>query len=148
MKLNEQLISFADAGHPLACFSFAKEAFDNLKDGLYGAQSQQTQDLLLKKSISLFEFAAKKGVSSAMFYLGMINLEGRFVAKDAVAAHSYFIEGAARNNAYCYFELSRIYSGEDDTINLIDEEPSKTLQFLYLKRSAEEGFVHAQHCLA
>lgn len=83
-----------------------------------------------------------------MFYLGMINLEGRFVPKDAIAAHLYFIEGAARNNAYCYFELSRIYSGEDETINLIDDKPSKSLQFLYLKRSAEEGFVHAQHCLA
>lgn len=83
-----------------------------------------------------------------MFYLGMIHLEGRFVQRDPEAALNFFIEGAARNNAYCYYELSRIYGGEDDIIkDLPDEQPSKALQFLYLKRSAEEGFVHAQHVL-
>ena len=51
-----------------------------------------------------------------MFYLGMINLEGHFVEQDAQAGFTYFIEGAARNNAYCYFELSRIYGDEGDII--------------------------------
>jgi hypothetical protein len=30
-----QLISLANHGHPLACFSYAKEAFENLRDGGY-----------------------------------------------------------------------------------------------------------------
>ena len=83
-----------------------------------------------------------------MFYLGMIHLEGKYVAKDPETALTFFIEGAARNNAYCYYELSRIYGSEDNIIDeMPDERPSKSLQFLYLKRSAEEGFVHAQHML-
>jgi len=48
-----------------------------------------------------------------MFYLGMIHLEGRFVSRDAPLAFQYFIEGAARNNAYCFFELSRLYADEE-----------------------------------
>lgn len=84
-----------------------------------------------------------------MFYLGMIHLEGRFVPRDAQLAFNYFVEGAARNNAYCYYELSRIYSNEEGVLAEIpDEKPSESLYFLYLKRSAQEGFVHAQHMLA
>lgn len=46
--------------------------------------------------------------------------------------------------------MSRLYSNENDilTKEIPDERPSKQLQFLYLKRSAEEGFVHAQFALA
>jgi TPR repeat protein len=39
--------------------------------------------MLLAKCLNCFEQAAKQGVSSAMFYLGMIHLEGRFVPGDA-----------------------------------------------------------------
>jgi len=54
--------------------------------------------------------AATKGVSSAYFYLGMIYLEGVFVKPDPEKALDCYIRGAAKNNAYCFFELSRIYS--------------------------------------
>ena len=61
-----------------------------------------------------------------MFYLGMIHLEGKYVPKDPETALTFFIEGAARNNAYCYYELSRIYGGEDNIIDeMPDERPSK-----------------------
>ena len=86
--------------------------------------------------------AAEKGIHSAYFYLGLMNLEGLYPIrqKDPQTALDY-IKGAARNNAYCYFELSRIY-GEGDIVKR-DEK----LQFTYLKRSACEGFVTAQHLL-
>ena len=35
LKTIEELIRLADGGHPLACFSYGKEVFDNLRDGGY-----------------------------------------------------------------------------------------------------------------
>ena len=66
-----------------------------------------------------------------------MHLEGIYVTKDFNKAIDCYIRGAAKNNAYCYFELSRIH-GEGEVI-----ERNPKLQFLYLKRSAEEGFVTA-----
>jgi len=57
-----------------------------------------------------------------MFYLGMIHLEGRFVPGDTQLAFNYFVEGAARNNAYCYYELSRIYGEEEGCITKLKNE--------------------------
>lgn len=57
-----------------------------------------------------------------MFYLGMIHLEGRFVPGDVELAFNYFVEGASRNNAYCYYELSRIYGNEDGPITKLQDE--------------------------
>lgn len=71
----------------------------------------------------------------------MIYYEGHFVEHNAEMALDHYIRGAAKNNAFCYFELSRIYSEG----RLLPLNPA--LQFLYLKRSAEEGFVSAQHLL-
>jgi TPR repeat protein len=52
----------------------------------------------------------------------------------------FYTRGAAKNNAYCFFELSRLYEeGSGD----IDLKPNVLLHFLYLKRAAEEGFVTA-----
>jgi uncharacterized protein len=71
----------------------------------------------------------------------MIYYEGIYVPVNYDRALEHYIRGAAKNNAFCYFELSRIYSeGVIEPIN-------PALQFLYLKRSAEEGFVSAQHLL-
>jgi TPR repeat protein len=56
----------------------------------------------------------------------------------------FYTRGAAKNNAYCFFELSRIY---EEGSKHIDLEPNVLLHFLYLKRAAEEGFVTAQHML-
>ena len=78
---------------------------------------------------------------SAYFYLGLMHLECIYVKKDAHKAFDLYIKGAAKNNAYCFFELSRIYAEGE----IADKDPK--LQFLYLKRSAEEGFVTAQHLL-
>ena len=57
-----------------------------------------------------------------MFYLGMIHLEGRFVPGDTQLAFNYFIEGGARNNAYCYYELSRIYGEKEGSITKLKDE--------------------------
>jgi TPR repeat protein len=46
-----------------------------------------------------------------------------------------------RHAPFCFFELSRIHSEG------IIEKKNSALEFLYLKRSAEEGFVSAQHLL-
>lgn len=74
-----KLVELADGGHPLAAFSYAKEAFDNLKDGGYNYLPQTQRDALFNKIMACFNQSAKQGVSSAMFYLGMIHLEGRHV---------------------------------------------------------------------
>ncbi len=68
-----------------------------------------------------------------------MHLEGLYPVKkrDPERALDYYIKGAARNNAYCYFELSRIY-GEGEIV-----PKDERLQFTYLKRAACEGFVTA-----
>lgn len=40
----------------------------------------------------------------------MIYYEGIYVKINQEKALEHYIRGAAKNNAFCYFELSRIYS--------------------------------------
>ena len=67
----------------------------------------------------------------------MIYLEGIYVKTDSERAIDHYIKGAAKNNAFCFFELSRIYRE-----GLLVEKDTY-LEALYLKRAAEEGFVMA-----
>ena len=67
----------------------------------------------------------------------MIYLEGVFVKPDADKAIDYYVRGAAKNNAFCFFELHRIHR-EGELV-----EADSYLSALYLKRSAEEGLVMA-----
>lgn len=53
--------------------------------------------------------SAEKGIYSAYYYLGIMYLEGYYVQIDIDKAIDCFIKGAAKGNAYCYFELSRMY---------------------------------------
>ena len=85
-----------------------------------------------------FNLAANKGVYNAHFYLGLIYYDDVLIETDPDKALDHYIRGAAKNNAFCFFELSRIYSE-----GMIIEKPNHALSFLYLKRSAEEGFVSA-----
>lgn len=55
--------------------------------------------------------------------------------QDYERAIDHYTKGAAKNNALCYFALSNVHS--DGSYLKPDDE----LTFLYLKRSAEEGFV-------
>lgn len=71
----------------------------------------------------------------------MIFYEGLWVEQDHERAMDHYIKGAAKNNAFCFFELSRIYDEG------VVEAKNPALRFLYLKRSAEEGFLTAQHML-
>ena len=71
----------------------------------------------------------------------MIYLEGHFVKPDPERAIDHYIRGAAKNNAYCFFELSRLHMEGEHV------EKDSYLEALYLKRSAEEGLVVAQHML-
>jgi TPR repeat protein len=50
-------------------------------------------------------------VYSAYFYLGIMHMEGLYPVKtsDPLRAMQLYIKGAAKNNAFCYFELARIY---------------------------------------
>ena len=68
--------------------------------------------------------AADKGVSSAYFYLGLMNLEGDIIEQNFEKALDYYERGAAKNNAYCFYELSRIYS---EGIKEIDLAPDPVL---------------------
>mmetsp|Transcript_23974 Transcript_23974/g.32130 ORF Transcript_23974/g.32130 Transcript_23974/m.32130 type:complete len:118 (+) Transcript_23974:988-1341(+) len=71
----------------------------------------------------------------------MIYLEGIFVTVDTDKAVDCYVRGAAKNNAFCFFELSRLYR-EGEVV-----EQDTYLEALYLRRAAEEGFVMAQHML-
>lgn len=88
-------------------------------------------------ALDYFETATKHKINSAHFYLGMIYYEGTYVKKNTEKALDHYIRGAAQNNAFCFFELARIYAEGE----LEPKNPG--LEFLYLKRSAEEGFVNA-----
>ena len=46
---------------------------------------------------------------SAYYFLGKMYNEGFYVKKNARKALECFIRGAAKNNAYCFFELSKLY---------------------------------------
>jgi TPR repeat protein len=70
--------------------------------------------VLFSKFYSL-DNAAKKGVHSAYFFLGIMYIEGIYVKRDYLKAIDCYTKGAAKNNAYCFFELSRIY-GEGEVI--------------------------------
>lgn len=61
-------------------------------------------------SFSLIQ-AAAKGIYSAYFYLGIMFMEGLYPVKgkDPVKAMQLYVKGAAKNNAFCFFELARIY---------------------------------------
>lgn len=75
--------------------------------------------------------SAKQGVAAAYFYLGIMHMEGLYPAKkDFETAFQFYIYGASRNNAFCFFELSRIYAEG------IFVPKDVRLQYLYLKRSA------------
>ena len=81
--------------------------------------------------------AADKGVGASYYYLGTMYEEGIYATKDGEAAVDCYISGAAKNNAYCFYKLS-ILHGEG---RIVEKDPY--LEFRYLKRSAEEGFVLA-----
>jgi len=57
-----------------------------------------------------FLIAARHKINSAHFYLGMIYYEGFYIKKNTEKALDHYIKGAAQNNAFCFFELARIYS--------------------------------------
>ena len=84
----------------------------------------------------------ERGVPAGYFYLGVMAIEGIYPSeRDVDLGMDYLIQGAAHNNAYCYYYLSMLYH-EGKLI-----EKDLKLAFLYLKRAAEEGFVFMQHNL-
>ena len=152
MEINSQLNFLAQSGDGHAQYTYGKELFSVVRNNklddkkvereyLQYAYDQQVQKHT-NDSYSL-KSSADQGIYSAYFYLGMIHLEGMHPVekKDPEKALDYYIRGAAKNNPYCYFELSRIY-GEGELV-----PKDERLQFTYLKRAACEGFVTAQHLL-
>ena len=65
----------------------------------------------------------------------MMNLQGIHTEKNTEQGLEFLIRGAAKNNPYCYYYLAMLHSE-----GILVEKSSK-LEFLYLKRAAEEGFV-------
>ena len=113
MKTTHNLVALASENHGLANFSYAKELYINLKNGAFNYLPQDQQTQTFERCLKAFEIAASKGVHSANLYLGMIYLEGVYVEKDVERGIDFYVRGAAKNNAFCFFELSRIYSGQD-----------------------------------
>ncbi len=62
-------------------------------------------------------------------------IEDSYPEKNTELGIEYLIRGAAYNNAYCFYYLSMLHN---EGI-LVEKDPK--LEFLYLKRAAEEGFV-------
>ena len=141
LKLNVQLNSLAQQGSPLASFSYAYELYQALRNGDLQNESKEVQQNAFDTAMEYFQRATEHKINSAHFYLGMIYYEGTYVKKNTAKALDHYIRGAAQNNAFCFFELARIYAEGDI------EPKTPSLEFLYLKRSAEEGFVNAQHLL-
>lgn len=139
-NLSGDLQNLAMQGNPLAAFSYAQDIYQALRSDKIKEEPEQLE-FIFQSVFELFLMAANEGVYNAHFYLGMIFYEGIFVDQDIERAMDHYIKGAAKNNAFCYFELSRIY---DEGVY---EQKSPGLKFLYLKRSAEEGFLTAQHML-
>lgn len=63
----------------MACYSYAREIYINLKKGSFGYKTKREQKDLFMMCLGQLEYAAFQGVSPAFFYLGMIYLEGAFV---------------------------------------------------------------------
>jgi len=121
LELNTQLHNLATDGHPLALFSYAKDLYAVVRNGQIEQEMNQVKNTsakdvkkeemkYFKHSKDYFEKAAAKGVNSAYFYLGMIYLDGKYEKVDHEKALDYYIKGAAKNNAYCFFELSRLHA--------------------------------------
>ncbi|CDW87823.1 sel1 domain-containing protein repeat-containing protein [Stylonychia lemnae] len=138
-EINQKLNELATSGNSQAQYTYGKELLSLLRNQSFVNKKEEKQ--FLQYTYENLNNAANKGVNSAYFYLGMMYMDGLYVQKDQDKALECYIKGAAKNNAYCFFELSRIYSEGQ----VVDRDPK--LQFLYLKRSAEEGFVTAQHLL-
>lgn len=64
-----------------------------------------------------------------------MHIEGIYAVKNIEKGIEYLNRGAAMHNAYCFFYLSMIYHEG------IHVEKDPVLEFHYLKRGAEEGFV-------
>ena len=90
----------------------------------------------MKEAHALLVSAAQSKVYSAYFFLGIMYLEGvNDVVKDYERGLECLYKGAAGNNAYCYYYLAMLHAEG----KIVSRDPK--LEFLYLKRAAEEGFV-------
>lgn len=131
IEFNEDLLQLAEMEHPMACFSYAKELYAQLMEGNLRHLGTQKEKAIFEMTYRYLINAKKSGINSAFFYLGMIHLEGIYVERDVEKAFDFYVEGAAKNNAYCFFELSRIYGEGEGHI-----KPDPYLAFLYLKHAA------------
>lgn len=89
----------------------------------------------MKQAYDFLVQSIKAGVHSGYFFLGVMALEGIHLKQDPDLGIEYLIRGAAYNNAYCFYYLSMLYNEG------VYVEKNAKLEFLYLKRAAEEGFV-------
>ena len=131
----------ASHGHPYATIDLAESVIYNLNEGLLNNLSKKEQKEIFRVAYDQLYFAANKGVSSAWFWLGNVYMDGTWVTQDPDRAIECYVKGAAKNNAYCFFELSRHYREG------VIVEQSNYLAGKYLKGAAENGFVLAQHML-
>ncbi|CAI2368201.1 unnamed protein product [Moneuplotes crassus] len=146
--VNQKLRRLAEEGHPNSMYVFGSELLLLCTNNVI--QDRALVKTYLKDAFEYLTKAAKEGVHSAYYYLGLMHQDGVYVTKDIKSAFYCFIEGAAANNALCYYNLSQmyLYGMVDPIVPSLSENNSKYLHFKYLKRSAEEGFVNAQHFLA
>lgn len=88
--------------------------------------------------------AATSGFSSAYFFLGKMHTHEIFPSISPSPEHVYqcYVAGAAKHNAYCYFELASIHEKGTELY-----PQSDYLFYKYLTKSAEEGFIFSQQKL-
>ena len=138
-SVNEKLKILAEKGQPNAMYSYGSELFMLCQNNVF--QDKMLIKNALKSAHYYLERAAKNRLYSAFYYLGKMYEDGIYINKDIDKAVDWYVEGASNNNAYWYFQLSIMYLQGKGV------RQSDYLHFKYLKRAAEEGYIHAQHLL-
>lgn len=138
-EANEKLLELAKEGHPNAMYVYGSELFQLCTNNVL--QDKKLVRGYLSTAYEYMNEAANLRIAPAYYYLGMCHEHGYGVRKDTIQAKNFYINGAARNDALCLYNLSRIFKEATENNN------NKYLHFKYLKRAAEEGHVIAQHLL-
>lgn len=143
-------------------FVYAKDLYNYMKfhpDEMNENQRQQ----LFEHVFNIFDqVAANSPIYEAYYYLGEMFLNGDYVQKNVDKAFRYYVVCSSHSHALSFYKLYTLIKEqkirkkevlytpvEYDDSNLNEPtQDEKTLMLRYLKRSAEEGYVEAQHELA
>ena len=105
------------------------------------------------------DVSRESSIYESYYYLGEMFLNGDYVLQNIEKAYRYFCVAASYNHGLSFYKLYTLLKeknirksnvSESTSLTVLNEfqDDEKSLMFRYLKRSAEEGYVEAQHELA